>query len=363
MAVYFPLGQQTTRVVRKKFAADGAKARAAGVDGFAFVTNQAITHSTRTTLIGMAAPMLVEIYHLERIVAILDHPPMHTARAQFLGFGGEAPSIQNGGLGGSGLGAGGGGGGVIGSANSRGGDGGKGGNISSVGGPGTAPGAGGGGAGAEGEGAVGGEGGGGGESVVGIFNVADLPKEIPIHIGAGGRGGNGNGEDGGDTTFGDLLRARGGKGGRAGRSTSGERTATADDLSMGLRISALLAAEQVLIRQDGLLYLTACGFEHLSFAQYPAEANIVLAGSLYFGRVEPETRLTLTARVISEAGRVASETLFVVASGPSRAVTRPNFAHLVQWTADAPGVWLVVIASGPFELATLPIELKSLPTP
>jgi hypothetical protein len=361
MAVYFPRGQQATRVTRRKFISDAEKARLAGVDGIAFVTNQEITHSTRTNFIGMAAPMLVEIFHLERLTAILDHPPMHPVRAQFLGFGGDAQTFQIGGAGGSAPGSGGGGGGVLGSAHSRGGDGGKGGDISLAGRPGTAPGAGGGGAGAVGDGAVGGEGGGGGEQVFGFFRVEDLPAEIPVHVGAGGLGSEGDGEDGGDTTFGDLLRARGGKGGKAGRSTSEGRTATEEDISLGLRISALLAAEHVLIRQDGLLYLTAGGFERLDVAAFPTETAVVIAGTISFGSIAPETSLTLTSRVISASGEVVSQASFEVTSGPGRNVARPCFAHLVGWTADSPGVWLVVIASGSLELATLPIEIKLSP--
>lgn len=340
---------------------DAESARAAGVDGIAFVTNQEITHGARTNLIGMAAPMLVEIFHLERLTAILDHPPMHPVRAQFLGFCEDASTIQLGGLGGSAPGAGGGGGGVIGSTRARGGDGGWGGDISLAGRHGTSRGAGGGGAGAIGDDSVGGDGGGGGEQVVGFFRVEDLPANIPIRIGAGGLGGEGDGEDGGDTTFGDLMRARGGKGGRAGRWDSGERFVTEDDLYRGLRVSALLGAEHVLIRQDGLLYLTAAGFEHINATTFPMEIAVAIAGTITFGSVAPETRMALTSRVVSESGNVVSQTSFEVTSGPHRKVARPCFAQLVRWIADGPGVWLLVIASGEIELANLPFEIKESP--
>ncbi len=312
---------------------------------------------------GMAAPMRVEIFHLERLTAILDHPPMRTVRAQFLDFGGDAPTNQLGGLGGAGPGAGGGGGGVLGSAWSRGGDGGRGGDISLAGRDAVWPGAGGGGAGAIGDGAVGGEGGGGGELVIAAFRLEDLPAEIPIHIGAGGLGGEGDGQPGGDTTFGDLIRARGGKGGRAGRSTETPRArfATEEDLAHGLHVSSLLAAEHVLIRQDGLLYLTAGGFEHIEASAFPVEAAVVIAGTISFGSVAPETQLALTSRVTSASGEVVFESLFEVTSGPRRNVTRPCFAHVVRWGANAPGVWKVIVSSGSIELFALPIEVKQSP--
>lgn len=310
---------------------------------------------------GIAAPMLVEIFHLERLTAILDHPPMHSVRAQFLGFCEDASTIQVGGSGGSAPGAGGGGGGVVGSARSRGGDGGRGGDIKIAGQPGTAPGAGGGGAGAIGDGARGGEGGGGGEQVSGFFRVEDLPPEIHVHVGQGGLGSEGDGGDGGDTTFGNLLRARGGKGGKAGRSSSGDGQPTEEGVSCGVQISALLAAEQALIRQDGLLYLTAGGFEHINATSFPVEAGAVLAGTVSFQNFAPDTRITLTCRVISASGETLSLTPFEVMSGPRREVMRPSFAHVARWTADAPGVWRVVIESGTTELATLPIEVKLSP--
>ncbi len=79
---------------------------------------------------------------------------------------------------------------------------------------GKAPGAGGGGGGAVGVGAGGGAGGSGGEVASHVLRAEDLPNAVQITVGRGGKGGtNGGGEDGGDTTFGDLLRARGGRGG------------------------------------------------------------------------------------------------------------------------------------------------------
>ncbi|MET8525198.1 hypothetical protein [Micromonospora sp. NPDC005172] len=85
MAVYFPRGQQAYKTIKSKFAADAAGIAANGVDGIAFVCNQELSLSQRADLLASAGGEC-DIYHLERIVAILDRPEMRATRAQFLGF-------------------------------------------------------------------------------------------------------------------------------------------------------------------------------------------------------------------------------------------------------------------------------------
>ena len=86
MATYFPRRQQSFACIKKKFLTDLTGARVNAAVGFAFVTNQALTEGERGKLIAVAAPTAVEIYHLERIVALLDSPPLAAIRKQFLGI-------------------------------------------------------------------------------------------------------------------------------------------------------------------------------------------------------------------------------------------------------------------------------------
>ncbi|MET7402583.1 hypothetical protein ABZS66_54795 [Dactylosporangium sp. NPDC005572] len=83
MAVYFPRGQQPFNVIKKKFVGDLAGVVANGVSGMAFVCNQEISLSERRDL-DKAASGRCDIYHLERVVAILDQPKMRHVREQFL---------------------------------------------------------------------------------------------------------------------------------------------------------------------------------------------------------------------------------------------------------------------------------------
>ncbi|SKS74044.1 Uncharacterised protein [Mycobacteroides abscessus subsp. bolletii] len=86
MAVYFPRGKKGFGEVKKKFVSDADKAVALGVKGIAFVTNQEILMSERTELTEAASGLEVEIYHLERVAAILNQPSMSQVRREFLGI-------------------------------------------------------------------------------------------------------------------------------------------------------------------------------------------------------------------------------------------------------------------------------------
>lgn len=89
MAVSFPRGQQSFASIKSKFEEDVAKARAGGFDAIAFVTNQELRLGQRADL-EQLAKMPVDLFHLERLTAILDRPSMHPVRAQFLSIDAQA---------------------------------------------------------------------------------------------------------------------------------------------------------------------------------------------------------------------------------------------------------------------------------
>ena len=84
MAVYFPRGQQNIRNIHRKFESDFKEAIKHHPDGIAFVTNQELALHERSKLMTLASPHLIELYHLERLTAILDQPAMSAVRKQFL---------------------------------------------------------------------------------------------------------------------------------------------------------------------------------------------------------------------------------------------------------------------------------------
>jgi hypothetical protein len=114
MAVYFPRGEQKFQDIKAKFEGDLAGARRNSAQGMAFVTNQELTLSEREIIATLASPMVVELYHLERITAILDTPGMAKVREQFLDIEMDRPVFEVGGRGGTAPSSGGGGGGAIG---------------------------------------------------------------------------------------------------------------------------------------------------------------------------------------------------------------------------------------------------------
>lgn len=84
MAVYFPRGQRGYSEIEEKFRSDLAKAAENAGSGLAFVTNQELRLSERKSLADIASTMQVELFHLERLTAILDKPSMAGVRQLFL---------------------------------------------------------------------------------------------------------------------------------------------------------------------------------------------------------------------------------------------------------------------------------------
>lgn len=84
MAVYFPRSQQAFKHTKRKFRDDLAGVVSNKIDAMAFVTNQELRLAEREALKKAAGSVPVELYHLERITAILDTPAMVGVRKQFL---------------------------------------------------------------------------------------------------------------------------------------------------------------------------------------------------------------------------------------------------------------------------------------
>jgi hypothetical protein len=86
MAVYFPRSQQAFKHTKRKFRDDLTGVASNKAFGLAFVTNQELRLAEREALSSAAGSVPVELYHLERITAILDMPAMAGVRKQFLGM-------------------------------------------------------------------------------------------------------------------------------------------------------------------------------------------------------------------------------------------------------------------------------------
>jgi len=86
MAVHFPRGQQSITEIKKKFGSDLLGVQKNGAVGIAFVTNQELMLAEREELRSLAASKSaqLDLFHLERITAILDCPGMAAVRKQFL---------------------------------------------------------------------------------------------------------------------------------------------------------------------------------------------------------------------------------------------------------------------------------------
>lgn len=92
MAVYFPRNQKSFEEIKKKFLHDLDGLKRNNVERMVFVTNQELKVAERQELHEAAKATEVALYHLEKVVAILDNPVMHPVRKQFLAIDLDDPS-------------------------------------------------------------------------------------------------------------------------------------------------------------------------------------------------------------------------------------------------------------------------------
>lgn len=83
-ASYFPPTRKEYKDIKEKFEHDLEGVSKNEADGIVFFVNQPLSPGERTELIGLAEPALSEVYHLERIRAILDSPKGYGLRLEFL---------------------------------------------------------------------------------------------------------------------------------------------------------------------------------------------------------------------------------------------------------------------------------------
>lgn len=84
MAAYFPRGQKKFSDIKKKFISDLSGVAKNSATGICFVTNQELRLSERDVLKSLSGEANIDIFHLERITAVLDKPVMAGIRKQFL---------------------------------------------------------------------------------------------------------------------------------------------------------------------------------------------------------------------------------------------------------------------------------------
>ncbi|MFT7688898.1 MAG: hypothetical protein ACI9FB_004263 [Candidatus Azotimanducaceae bacterium] len=88
-AAYFPTTDKTFKYVKEKFRGDLEGVKKNLADGIVFITNQKLTPSERSDLETLAASCNAGgiLYHLERVIGILDSPAGYGTRLQFLDIG------------------------------------------------------------------------------------------------------------------------------------------------------------------------------------------------------------------------------------------------------------------------------------
>jgi hypothetical protein len=231
---------------------------------------------------------------------------------------------------------------------------------------GAAQGAAGGGGGAIGSGAVGGPGGsvgrielngadakeagagGGGGGVVDHSSITWTEEELQRNtVGSGGVYGM-DGQQGGATSFGNLIVAPGGSPGLTG---SGIRLR-----DKGLHISTLLLGEHFHVR-DGLAFVIAGGFSQISWLNLPVSCSLGMlvvfeAGGIRVGDYTVRVEVRGPA---NELGGAINFPVTVDRSGPTVRIPIP-LSVLVNWTSY--GKWEVIVSSDVQEIARQSIIVK-----
>jgi len=84
-ASYFPRGQQEFKNIKEKFIDDSQGIEKNKADGIILITNQELRLSERDEIVeGIGRDKLVDIYHLEKLSAILNSPSNYGLRLEFL---------------------------------------------------------------------------------------------------------------------------------------------------------------------------------------------------------------------------------------------------------------------------------------
>jgi hypothetical protein len=83
-ASFFSRGQKNFQPIKNKFLKDLAGVKKNNARGFAFFTNQELKLSERKQIEKLGKPHIIEIFHLERLRAILDSAENYGTRLDFL---------------------------------------------------------------------------------------------------------------------------------------------------------------------------------------------------------------------------------------------------------------------------------------
>lgn len=85
-AAYFSTTNKTFSEIKKKFGEDTEGIQKNDAQGIVFLCNQRLSPTERKTLADAASPSSCQLYHIERLITILDSPIGYGIRLQFLGI-------------------------------------------------------------------------------------------------------------------------------------------------------------------------------------------------------------------------------------------------------------------------------------
>lgn len=236
----------------------------------------------------------------------------------------------------------------------------------------TLPGAGGGGAGAEGDGAKAGDGGGGGEYVCAHIDMQRLVaagfSHMEFEVGNGGAGATQpgqHGEDGEDTivkfvardgSILDIIRARGGTGGKSGGACpEGYTEVQPADVRGGFRVTSLVPVNSAEFR-DGLIFLLGGNWRKFFVDVLPTDMKWAIYCAVDWDDLPDGSSRCLFLSIHDPEGVERACTNLLLKSDRCGAKTEA-WIGLLGAKFDQEGAWKLDIRSGGLVLASINVQV------
>jgi hypothetical protein len=135
------------------------------------------------------------------------------------------------------------------------------------------------------------------------------------------------------------------------------RLPTDEDLKAGLKVTGILAAQFIRVR-DGLWTLVDAGWDWVQMDTNPFRVSLPVLVEIETGTIEPGTILDLKLVVRRPDGLQVNEQGQAITITDSL-VRRSRFAVTLECSGSQPGLWRVQLLAGHRVIGEFPIEIRA----
>ncbi|MFD2884124.1 hypothetical protein ACFS4T_21110 [Pseudomonas lini] len=194
--------------------------------------------------------------------------------------------------------------------------------------------------------------------------------KMDVEVGEGGRPGKFPGEhgrDGGpsgirftsaDGATSKFFGAAGGSGGKAGFiRPPGAIDLSEDDIDSGFRSTTFMLADALHIK-NGLMYVMGGSINSYTVPSLPFDISAFMINVFSAGQLPDSSPRLLFYAIDDPSGVEVSFGSIVIPASESRGALSLCDWRNIEFIASVPGVWIIRVLSGSYELSRLPIEIK-----